>query len=325
MTYAGAPSLLGVNELFTLRPHGLFLRREALGAGYRDVDLTRGVRTGTLVRVRHGAYVPARAWAVLDEVARFRVRGQAVLLTHGDRVMLSHTSAAAEHGLSLWDVDLSRVHVTRLDGESGRHTHDVVYHEGTSTPQDVLELRSGLVVAPVRAALEAASLHDVERGVVIVDSLYHRGLGDPDAVGRAYQRRSGHPFSRSLQVVVRVAREGAQSVGESRARMVFFVHGIPEPQLQYVVRDEDGEIIGICDLAWPQFGLLGEFDGVQKYVRMLRPGQTTTDAVLSEKVREDAIREITGCRMIRYTWEDLGRAERMAARTRRMLAAHGSR
>ena len=314
-----------MNILFTLRPHGLFLRREALEAGYRDVDLTRGVRAGRLVRVRHGAYVPARAWAALDEVGRFRVRGRAVLLTHGDRVMLSHTSAAAEHGLSLWDVDLSRVHVTRLDGESGRHTHDVVYHEGTSTPQDVLELGPGLVVTPVRAALEAASLHDVERGVVIVDSLYHRGLGDPDAVGRAYLRRAGHPFSRSLQVVVRVAREGAHSVGESRARMVFFAHGIPEPQLQYVVRDEDGQIIGICDLAWPRLGLLGEFDGIQKYIRLLRPGQTTADAVLSEKVREDAIREVTGCRMIRYTWDDLSHAERMAARTRRMLAAQGLR
>lgn len=314
-----------MDDLLHLRPHGLFLRREALDAGYRDADLTSGVRSGRLVRSRHGAYVPAQAWHALDDVERYRIRGRAVLLTHGDRVMLSHTSAAAEHGLRLWNADLRRVHVTRLDGESGRHTHDVAYHEGTASAQDVLSMGPGLVVGPVRAALEAASLHDVERGVVIVDSLYDRGLGDPDAVWSAYRARSRHPFSRSLQVVVRVAREGAQSVGESRTRVAFFVHGIPEPQLQYVVRDEDGEVVGICDMAWLEHKLLGEFDGASKYVRMLRPGQTTADAVRDEKLREDALRELTGCGMIRYTWADLSHGARLAARTRRMLAAYGGR
>ena len=49
---------------------------------------------------------------------------------------------------------------------------------------------------------------------------------------------------------------------------------LPEPQLQFKVYDEVGNLIGITDFAWPEFGLLGEFDGKIKYGRLLKDGET---------------------------------------------------
>ena len=84
--------------------------------------------------------------------------------------------------------------------------------------------------------------------------------------------------------------------------------------LQFEVRNECGTIVGIADMAWPDHGVLGEFDGKVKYGRLLRPGETPGDAVFREKQREDEMRRLTGWVFVRLIWSDLGRP-RVTART----------
>jgi hypothetical protein len=97
------------------------------------------------------------------------------------------------------------------------------------------------------------------------------------------------------------------------------VHGLPAPTTQFRVVDEAGVLVGITDLAWPEHGLLGEFDGKVKYGRLLSPGEDPTDVVFREKRREDRLREVTGYRVIRLTWADLLRGAETAARIRRLM------
>ncbi|WP_240524231.1 hypothetical protein [Gordonia polyisoprenivorans] len=52
--------------------------------------------------------------------------------------------------------------------------------------------------------------------------------------------------------------------------------------------------------------MVGEFDGMIKYGRLRRPGESIADAVIREKLREDEIRD-TGPRVVRWTWNDLER------------------
>ena len=110
-----------------------------------------------ITRIRHGAYVPTEEWETRDEVGRYRLRGQAVCLTHEGHVALSHTSGAAEHGLRLWQPDLAKVHVVRLDKTSGRHQRGVVYHEDTWHPDDIYAKDELLVLGAETCALGAAS------------------------------------------------------------------------------------------------------------------------------------------------------------------------
>jgi hypothetical protein len=97
------------------------------------------------------------------------------------------------------------------------------------------------------------------------------------------------------------------------------VQHVPEPQLQFKVYDDHGNLVGITDFAWPEFRLLGEFDGRIKYGRLLKDGEEPGDAVFREKEREDLLREITGFMMIRYIWANLFDPRTMAARTRRKM------
>jgi hypothetical protein len=308
-----------MDELLSLHPNGLFLRREALDHGYRDRDLRDARQASVIARVRHGAYVPRTAWEGADDVGRHRLRSQAVLLTHGNNVALSHTSGAAEHGLRMWQPDLTKVHVTRLDKTSARRLPDVIYHADSWTADDVFAKDEGLVLGPEICALGAASLTTVTGGVAIIDSVYDLDLASPESVWRAFSKRTRSPHTRKLQMTVRLARRGAQSLGESLGRQLMWSQHLPEPQLQFRVYDEHGNLVGITDFAWPEYHLLGEFDGKIKYGRLLKEGEEPGDAVFREKNREDLLREITGWLMIRYIWAHLFDPCKTAARTRRMM------
>ncbi len=306
-------------DLSQLRPSGVFLRRDALAHGYRDRDLSAALRGQVLQRVRHGAYVDAGRWADATPEDRHALAVHAVLLSHRPgSVVPSHTSAAVLHGLSLYRPDLTRVHLTVLDGAAGRRGPDVVYHQGDVGPSDLVTAEV-TVMEPVRTALEAASLADVEAGLVVLDALLHRGLADLGAVWAAYKRMTRWPGTLRLQTTVRLARHGAESVGESRARHLCWWAGVPEPVLQHPVRDRDGQLIGLSDFWWPDQRLLGEFDGAVKYGRLLRPGETAGDAVFREKQREDRMREAERASMIRFVWSDLSQRGVTARRLRHAL------
>jgi hypothetical protein len=314
-----ALTVVPMDELRSLHDDQVFLRREALDHSYRDQDLYAGLRAGLLVRVRHGAYTFGDTWAAADEIERHRLRAHAVLRSHEVPLALSHTSAAVEHGLRLFRPDLSKIHVVTREKRLARTTGDVVYHRGSYRDDDFAQVAGQVTVDPVLAALQAASLTDVPAGVVALDSVIDLKKGTLDQIHAGYRRIAGHPFSRRLQITVRLVRKGAQSTGESLSRHLMWTQHLPEPELQFEVRDAFGNLLGITDFAWPDFGLLGEFDGMIKYGRLLKEGETPGDAVEREKKREDRLREETGWFMVRLIWAELFAPGATGAKIRRQL------
>lgn len=306
-----------MDELFSLHPSSVFLRREALEAGYRDSDLKHARAAGVIERIRHGAFVDATRWASASPEQRHLLLADAVLLSHDANLALSHTSAAVAHGISMYQPDLSKVHVVCLDDSIVRTHADVVYHR--TSPADVGDLvhpADRLVVPPTRAALEAAMLTDLRHGLVILDSALNLGLMTPEELRRGYEAVEGNPGTRSLRLAVALARCGAESVGETLGRYLMWRHGIPEPELQLEIRDSDGQVIARLDWAWQRLGLCGEFDGRKKYTQHLRDGESIVDVVMREKEREDLVREVTGLRMFRMVWSDLDHANQMRTAVR---------
>lgn len=309
-----------MDNLFSLHPSPVFLRREALDSGYRDSDLRQAAKAGVIRRIRQGAYVDERTWATASVEARHLLLADAVVLSHEAPIALSHLSAAVAHGLRTHQQDLSKVHVLCLDDSIGRTHADVVYHH--ASPRSVGEMTHAsdrLVVPPTRAALEAALLTGVRNGLVVVDSALDLGLMTVDEMNREYRRIEGNRGSQALRLTVKLARPGAESVGESLGRYLMWRHHIPEPILQMEVRDEVGDVVARLDWAWPDLGACGEFDGREKYTRFVGPGESVADVVMREKAREDLVRELTDLRMFRMVWSDLDheRQARTAARLMR--------
>jgi hypothetical protein len=291
--------------------HGAFLRREALALGFTDGTLGRALRTGAFVRVRRGAYTFADLWPIYKEEQHL-ITVRAVHRQLGSRVAITHQSAAVLHGFEAWGLPLDRVHVTRLDGGSGRKEAGVDHHTGLVLPDDVVTVEGIPTVHPARAALETASQLDVERGLVVADAGMRQQLCTRDELQRQMTLMESWPNSLQLQLVARLADGRSGSVGESRTRYLFWAAGIPAPELQYAIYDR-GHLLGVVDFAWPEHRLLGEFDGKVKYTRLLQEGEQPGDVAFREKQREDRLRDVTGWKMVRITWPMLSRPGQTAA------------
>lgn len=88
-------------------------------------------------------------------------------------------------------------------------------------------------------------------------------------------------------------------------------HHLPHPDAQFEIRDGSGRVVARSDFAWELYRHLCEFDGRVKYVRYARAGESTSDVVLREKLREDLVRA-QRWGMSRLIWIDLiGTARRL--------------
>jgi hypothetical protein len=298
---------------------GFFTRAQAHESGAGDRDVVRLVRRGVWHRIRRGYYTFTDLWRAADDTERHRIRSRAVLHSLGDKVCLSHVSALVEHGVATWGMDLSRVHVTRLDKGAGRVEGDVVHHVGRSLADDIVEVDGRRVMVADRALIEAASRASNESALVSFESALYQRRATHDALQARFDQMQHWPHTQHLHVPVRMASDRSQSVGESRGNWLFWTYRIPRPQQQFEVYDADGVLRGTCDWGWPEQEVLGEFDGEHKYGRLLEPGQQPGDVVFAEKQREDLLRRITGFVMVRFVWADYSRPRISAQRIEEAL------
>jgi len=312
-----------VHELMT--PSGLLLRRDALMHGYDDNALARLVRSGVLTRIRQGAYADAAVWGAADQRARHGILCEAVLLQYDDDIALSHGSAAIRLGGPSYGLDLSAVHVTHLEKMTGRrNVAGVVHHEGSCRLLDVTRDPGGWLTTAARTILDVAMIYGVEAGVIQADDLIRRGHTSKVELWQVYECVKDWPGALILRLVIDRCDGKAESVGETLGRELFRRHGLPMPIPQFEVFRPDGTLAGRPDWAWPEHRLFGEFDGKVKYLRFRREGETIEEAVLSEKAREDEIRELTDFTFIRFVWADLFVGERTAERVRTKLRRHAA-
>ncbi|MEV6284055.1 hypothetical protein [Kribbella sp. NPDC051770] len=112
---------------------GVFTRADARACGYSDPDIDSFLSTGGWRPLRPRPYAVIRDLTlVTDETLHVRRTFQ--LLRESSGRTASHQSAAALHGLPLWGLDLTKVHLTLaevpevLRGRGCRADDDVVRH-----------------------------------------------------------------------------------------------------------------------------------------------------------------------------------------------------
>lgn len=295
---------------------GVILRRDALLDGVDDHELRRLVRAGVLVKLRHGAYALGERWNDGTEPDRLLMLARAVMRRWGERIVLSHDSACLLQGGPSHGLDTQQVHATDLFRRGDRSQARVVHHRGTLLVGDVTRTDDHWITSPTRTALDTASRHPRSIAVALMDDFVHRGLTTMAELEAGSRRREPWPDHASLRRSVSLVRTGSESVGETLLRLALHDLGMPEPVPQFEVRDGRGTFIGRVDLALPTLRILIEFDGMEKYHRFRRPGESIADMVMREKRREDRLRETTGWIVIRITWADLHDLPELARRIR---------
>jgi len=286
------------------RRGGYFTTADARRNGYGPGALRSARARKVITKVRYGAWALTPTYAGLTATDQYAVRCLAVADKLGPGAVLTHHSAIAVRGLPLVGIDLSVVHVTRLDQRNGRTVAGVRFHEGALGDSEIGEVDGRVVSALPRALWESASLAHVRSGVVLMDAALHEGLVDRDQLERAERRHRGWHGSPRASAALAFADGRAESPGESLGRWMFHVFDLPKPELQFDVFDEHGTFLGRSDYAWPEWRHLGEFDGLRKYYRPYKEGDDASKVVVSEKQREE---EMCGQRfgMSRLIWNDV--------------------
>ena len=308
--------------------HGLITRTQLLDTGMSPEHINGLVRTGQLILVRRGVYMPRETWQALDPyTGRQRARARAAHLQMRRAHVMSHDSAARELRLAMLTPDEEYIHLTRKGVRGGRVEHGVKHHLAPYREDQVVLVDGIPVLGPARTALDIAREHGLVAGVVSIDSARQLGVSEAD-LWSACAPMVCWPEVTVVRAAIDRSDPGAESAGETLGRLLLEEIGLGPVQTQFELRDETGW--ARCDLRVGRH--LIEFDGEKKYQRRETGGLAVVDpdqVVWQEKQRQDWV---TGLRlgMSRLVWADFwGRRrelakERLAREYAATCAAYGT-
>lgn len=274
--------------------------RDLVAAVLGGHEIRRQRSSGELLRLRRGMYA-VRPQPLAYEEAHHRLVRATIPVISGDAVV-SHVSAAVLHGLPIWRGDMSVVHVTRNRRYGGRLVPTLAVHASTLPDSEVVLVDGIRVTSLARTVADLLRQRNRPLAVAAGDAALRAGL-DLAEVADLLDAMKGWPGTPGARRLLMLLDGRAESPGESASRLAIHDAGLPTPELQHHVMDEDG-LAGIVDHWWEEFGWAGEYDGLTKYGRLVPAGRTSTEVLVAEKRREDRIRAVVAG-MTRWTTADL--------------------
>lgn len=290
------------------------LTRDLLATGTSRKELAQLLAHGTVEHLRRGAYVE-RGEREVEEKHRLLVESTMAL---GDgRSVVSFGSAAVMHGLPVWSSAISKVHLTRIRSSGGRSGSVVHQHVAELGPEDICDIDGLPVTSLARTFVDLARTVSLGQGVAAGDRALRVGM-DRAAVSEQLESAKSRKGISRARFAASLLDGLSESAGESLSRVLFLNNGIPSPELQVELYDENGAFVARPDFFWRQYGVVGEFDGKTKYEKLLRDGESAADVIMREKQREEKIKDL-GLQIVRWTWDEIFEAIQLLHRIRRSL------
>ncbi|MGP9845012.1 hypothetical protein [Brachybacterium sp. 107] len=178
---------------------------------------------------------------------------------------------------------------------------------------------NGLVLsAPPDLLLELATTLEHDEVVIALDHFLgpHSAFGPTsrEAMRQAFEPFRGRPGFRALTSALADAREGAESPGETRTRLLVLRAGFPEPTPNLRVPDPDSGTTRRIDNAYASLLIGVEYDG---------DIHRSKQAWREEHARRDSL-ESAGWTLRRLTAADIRRPSRFLSALRRSVLAAGA-
>ncbi|MBL7498372.1 hypothetical protein I6A84_44310 [Frankia sp. CNm7] len=302
---------------------GVLTYRQALDAGLTRAQIRIFVRRGWWYSPARDAYV-LRA-AVQDDgddpVSALWAGARAALLSRPGAAICGLTAARLlGFGSAADAADQAPIELLVANRGAKRAVRGVtqVPRRGELDSRDVVEVAGLALTAPTRTladvALAAACREDA---VSLMDAALRRGLvADLAAARSATARRPGR---RRVEPWWALADGRAESVLETRARLLLVDHGLRPEELQWEVHDQRGLFVARVDLAYPSRQVAVEADGVKIHGGPPATPPSTRDSrdrsrsatpryrvdpLFQDRRRQNGLTRL-GWRVVRVTWADL--------------------
>lgn len=211
-----------------------------------------------------------------------------------ERAVITHVAAGVAQGVPTYG-PLGRPCLTVPSGTALRHLADAHLHRASLAPEELIRIDGHDFTGPARTVMDIARERGVDAGVVAADYVLHRKLADREELAAAVRACSTWPGRRSARIALALADGDAESPLESISRLRIAAAGLPAPLLQVEFCDMDGVYITRSDFYWPEFGVVGEADGLEKYDAEGRV------AARQEETHTALVR--CGLEVVRWGWE----------------------
>jgi len=258
---------------FTLeeaRSHGLS-REQLLGASWR--------------RLGRGVYV----WRDIAEAPMTRLIAAKLRLP--DAAVFTGRTAAWLHGLDIPPCKPIEAAVPSTYSTS-RLVGVVVRRRSISATET--SIRRGLpVTSAVRTIADLACRLSLTDAVAFLDAALHGRLVHGGALCDWASRHAGCRGVRRLKRALGLADPAAESVMETRLRLLLVLAGLPHPRSQVSLRDDLGLFLARPDLYYPDARLAIEYDGA-----------THRESLAADNRRQNRMFD-AGYRLLRFTAGDV--------------------
>ena len=322
-----------LRSAFGCRPFSLPMAAEA---GVSRESVRSAQRHGAIRRLSHGHYV----------VPSTDTSAEAIDRAHAALAPLGATPAVVTGRLG---GDLHRIPFITPRGRSGEiavseilvpasarlrcgsRAINAVVRRVEVLPPDIVEVAGIPVTSLVHAAIDMVRMGTrhpsrsrawslpLPESLVVLDAATQR-LGaqtqeDAASLVNALRGRFRYgPGIRAVDGALEFIDPLAETPLESWSRGYMILYGVPMPISQHVITGSDGmDYRG--DFCWPELGVIGEADGLEKY------GSTPEEFRLakSRELERQRALEAAGWIVVRWTWDELARDP--AAVMRRILDA----
>lgn len=264
-----------------------------------DVEVVRWAevvrRSGSVARartaLRHGRWRRVLKDAYVEAgVPDVEARVAAVRLGLPADVAVSHRTALWLLGVGVDDPD---VHVTVPRGRHLEPRPGLRPHTALLSDEDLVDVRGLLVVSAARAVVDVARAERLVESVAVADAVLRSGAATLDQIDDVVDRSAGLRGVRRARQVLPFVEPRSESLMESRLRMVFVLGGLPRPEAQLDVYDDDGHVARL-DLHLD--GVAVEYDGREQ--RLLK------EAFVLDRRRQGRVADL-GLEVRRFTSADV--------------------
>jgi hypothetical protein len=172
------------------------------------------------------------------------------------------------HGVALpagHGADDQPIHVAVPVGQNGgiRSRDWLKVHHPTSTETLFTQVNGYKVASPADAWIQACPALRPDDRIAVGDRLldYSKPPSSLELIDDALARHAGHRGIRAVRTARRHIRPGTESIPETYTRLTIVANGLPEPQVNVTILDDDGRFVSRCDLAYPRWRIAIEYDG----------------------------------------------------------------
>ena len=236
-------------------------------------------------RVGPGQY----SWSRVRDTPLLRLA--AVLQRLPAEAAFSGRTAGWLHGLDLAPCDPIEVTAREGAGISGRS--GVAVRRAKLETAEIVLLAGFPATSAVRTVCDLASRLPLVDAVAAVDMALHKQLVATAQLESALASRQGSKGVVRLRQALGLADKNAESPMETRLRLLLVLAGLPRPETQVALHDEEGRFLGRPDLFYRSHRLAIEYDGASH-----------RDNLTGDNRRQNLLVN-AGYRILRFTADDV--------------------